>query len=117
MFFTKTVEGWKSSDNCYTISEVTDPWGGSPTEPLEWIVRVQMYTNSWTRIATAPTLDNAMKIAQDDDALPVLDFDRCCRWCRTEDSTRFGFGCRLCHPDPQADDLSWQDLEEFDDPA
>lgn len=127
MDFTRVTEGWESRDGTYFLAEVTDPWGNRPTEAIEWAVRVRMFGRSaWTTLRAFPTMEEARQYAEKDATRAVFTDEGCCRWCGTEenylaDVPSGWFGCRLCDPmmDARAsvDDLNWEDVEAFDDPA
>jgi alpha-D-ribose 1-methylphosphonate 5-phosphate C-P lyase len=124
MDFMKVQDGWSSTDDRYMLEAACDPWSTRPTETVEWAVRVRMFgESSWTTLTVMPTFYDAKRFAEVDAVLPVFNVDGLCRWCGTEETyleevPRGWFGCRLCDGQSvPADDLSWEDLEAFDDPA
>ena len=124
MNFTITEDGWVSQDGTYLLRRETNPWSNRPDDVTGWTVRVKMYGEVWSRIATSGSLLEAQRYAEADAELPVFGDDSLCKWCRADENylaevPRGWFGCRLCDParKDREDDLSWEDLEAFDDPA
>lgn len=127
MMFSITKEGWVDATGRYRVTRDEDPWWhpDSNEEPHEtWTVSVRKWGNSWNYLYRAADFDGAVFLAESDADRPVFNEDGECRWCGTEENYLTGvpsgwFGCRLCDPNPreESDDLTWQDVEDYDDPS
>lgn len=123
MIFTQVEDGWQSIDGDYLLQEITDPWSNRPDEVVGWGVRARVYGVSWSLLKECLTLEEARVFAEEDSKLPTFGTDNRCKWCAIDkgyldDAPQGWFGCRLCDP-PRVfrEDLSWEDLEAFDDPS
>lgn len=126
MQFTITQDGWIDDTGTYLITRDDNPWWhpnlGEEAQET-WLVQVRKWSEAWAFLYRAADFDGAKYLAEQDATRPVFD-DAGCRWCGTQenylkDVPTGWFGCRLCDPTPETEshDLTWEDVEAYDDPA